>query len=248
MAKQEQPLVTRTLRAAVKIGDDYYTVEETIALPPTANDDEIAQAVAMGMRIYEAQRTAVEGQVRALREQIVAHAVPVQIREPDAPASEKQRAYMEYLLKELSWDNERLAAFAAERSLNVLTLTKREASELIDDLKNILTGTPSTDEAAASNADAAPESLEDEAPQAVVVEERQAILPIGERATQRQVRALERLVEERGIDLEGELRARYGGRGLDELSMDEAGQLLGEWQQRPRQLQPRANVNGRRAA
>jgi hypothetical protein len=61
------------------------------------------------------------------------------------------------------------------------------------------------------------------------------------------VRALERLGEERGVDLAGELRARFGERGLDELSMDEAGQLLSEWQQRPRQLRPREE-NGRRAA
>lgn len=232
-----QSLVTRTLRAALKIGDDYYTVEETITLPPTASDEQIAQAVATGLRMYEAQRAAVESQVRELRDHVVSHPLSVQIREPDAPASEKQRAYMDFLLKELSWDNERLAVFAAERELNVLTLTKREASELIDDLKNVLAGSPADESAA----EAQPSERDDEDESLVespVVEDRQAILPIGELATQRQVRALERLVEERGIDLAGELRARFGGRGITELSMDEAGQLLSEWQQRPRQLRP----------
>jgi len=253
MPKQEetvQPSVTRTLRAAVKVGDDYYTIEETITLPPTVSDEQIAQAVATGLRMYEAQRAAVEAQIRDLREHVVSQPLPVQIREPDAPASEKQRQYMDYLLKELSWDSEHLAAFAAERMLNVLTLTKREASELIDELKNILAG------AANDDASAEPEAteVEEEAPAAEAEQpaaERQAILPIGERATQRQIRALERLVDERGIDLEGELRARFGGRTFGDLSMDEAGQLLSEWQQRPRQLRPRgtsADPSTRRAA
>ena len=246
MAKSEQmvqTMVTRTLRAAIKVGDDYYTVEETISLPPTASEEQIEQAVATGLRMYEAQRAAVEGQVRALREQVVAQPLPVQIREPDAPASEKQRAYMDYLLKELNWDTERLSAFAAERTLNLLTLTKREASELIDELKQIATGTPvQSGEPVVADA---PEAEVDVAVEEPVAVDRQAILPIGELATQRQVRALERLVDERGIDVEGELRARYGGRQIADLSMDEAGQLLSEWQQRPRQLRP---ANTRRAA
>lgn len=257
-----QPSVTRTLRAAVKVGDDYYTLEETITLPSTASDEQISQAVATGLRMYEAQRAAVEAQVRDLREHVVVQPLPVQIREPDAPASEKQRQYMDYLLKELSWDNEKLIAFASERMFNLLTLTKREASELIDQLKGVLAGEAETSEAASETpAEAAPveaETPEAEAasteaeaavPAAEPVAERQAILPIGERATQRQVRALERLVDERGIDIEGELRARFGDRGLADLSMDEAGQLLSEWQQLPRQIRPRtANGNTRRAA
>lgn len=235
MAKVEQAreaIVTRTLRAAIKVGDDYYTIEETIQLPADASDDEITQAVTTGLRMYEAQRAAVEDQVRSMRDHAVAQPVPVQIKDPDAPASEKQRSYMEYLLKELHWDNDRLHAFAAERSLNVLTLTKREASELIDDLKNLVAGT------ANGNGSSAPvhkDDHHDEEAQPVATNQ-QAILPIGERATQRQIRALERLAGERGIDLHGELEARFGGRGLDDLSMDEAGQLLSEWQQRPRQL------------
>lgn len=235
MPKNEQSLVTRVMRAAVKIGDDYYTVEESITLSPSAGEDEIREAVETGMRIYEAQRAAVEQQVRGLRDQVVAQPLPVQIREPDAPASEKQRTYMDYLLRELSWDNEQLVAFASERGFGLETLTKREASELIDQLKQIQSG------GVDSNADAAPQQPATP-PEA---EQRQAILPIGERATQRQLRALERLADERGIDLSGELRARHGGRALDELSMDEAGQLLSEWQQRPRQLRPQTT---RRAA
>lgn len=245
MAKQEPTVtssVTRTLRAAVKVGDDYYTVEETICLPTDASDDEITQAVMTGLRMYEAQRAAVEAQLRTLREQVVAQALPVQIKDPDAPASEKQRAYMDYLLKELHWDNEQLAGFAAERNRNVLTLTKREASELIDELKGLAAGAPTS---AASNDETEADDAESEPEQPAP--NHQPILPIGERATQRQIRALERLVEERGIDLDGELRSRFGGRNIAALSMDEAGQLLSEWQQRPRQLRPHAN-GAKRAA
>lgn len=268
MPKHEETVqtsVTRTLRAAVKVGDDYYTIEETITLPPTANDEQISQAVATGLRMYEAQRAAIEAQLRDLREHVVTQPLPVQIREPDAPASEKQRQYMEYLLKELDWDSQRLVAFANERMFNLLTLTKREASDLIDELKGVLAGAAETSASAdETSAEAESVKAEDESEaenepeveeaalvveQAEPVADRQAILPIGERATQRQIRALERLVEERGIDLAGELRVRFGDRVLTDLSMDEAGQLLSEWQQRPRQIRPRtASGNSRRAA
>ncbi len=61
---------------------------------------------------------------------------------------------------------------------------------------------------------------------------------MGDLATTRQVKAIERLAEERGIDLADEMQSRYGGRSLEQLSMDEAGQLLTEWQQRPRNGRP----------
>lgn len=47
---------------------------------------------------------------------------------------------MEYVLKELNWDNDQLIAFASARMFDLLTLTKREASELIDALKGTLVG------------------------------------------------------------------------------------------------------------
>ena len=220
--KNEQPTVSRTFRAAIRIGEDFYTVEETITLPIDAGDEEIAQAVDTGMRIYKAQRTAAETQIRELRDQVVASPLPVQIREPDAPASDKQRAYMDYLLNELGWDSDRLHTFAAERQVDVATLNKREASELIDQLKGLLE---------ARNGESETAAVEEERPAAPA---RQAILPVGDLATARQIKALERLAEERGIDMVAELRARYGGRTVDQLSIDEAGQLLTEWQQRPR--------------
>ena len=224
MAKNEQSTISRTFRAAIRIGEDFYTVEETITLPIDAGDEEIARAVEVGMRIYEAQRAAAEGQIRDLRSQVVSNPLPVQIREPDAPASEKQRAYMDYLLNELGWDLGRLQEFAAERRFDILTLNKRDASELIDQMKAQL-------EARSGEKEPAPAEAPTAAP-AAPTPTRQAILPVGELATQRQVKALERLAEERGIDVAGEMEARYGGRGFNELSIDEAGQLLTEWQQR----------------
>ena len=224
MAKNEQSTISRTFRAAIRIGEDFYTVEETITLPIDAGDEEIARAVEVGMRIYEAQRAAAEGQIRDLRAQVVSNPLPVQIREPDAPASEKQRAYMDYLLNELGWDMGRLQEFAAERHFDILTLNKRDASELIDQMKAQLEARSAERESASAESPSAAA-----APPAPT---RQAILPVGELATQRQVKARERLAEERGVDVAGEMEARFGGRSFNELSIDEAGQLLTEWQQR----------------
>ncbi len=227
MTANEQPTVSRTFRAAIRIGEDFYTVEETITLPSDAGDEEIAQAVDTGMRMYMAQRAAAEQQIREMRAQVASSPLPVQIRDPEAPASDKQRAYMDYLLNELGWDAGRLHTFASERQFDVLTLNKREASELIDQLKALL-------EARAGEAEA---PAAEEHP-AVTPISRQAILPVGDLATTRQVKAIERLAEERGIDLADEMQSRYGGRSLEQLSMDEAGQLLTEWQQRPRNGRP----------
>ena len=225
--KNEQPTVSRTFRAALRIGEDFYTVEEMVTLPVDASDEMIAQAVNTGLRIYEAQRAAAETQVRELRAQVVTSPLPIQIREPDAPASDKQRSYLDYLVNELGWDHERLHGFATEHNFDLVKLNKREASELIDQMKGLLD---------ARGDDAAPDT-ESEAP-AEPEPARQAILPVGDLATTRQIKALERLSEERGIDVAGELTARYGGRALAQLSIDEAGQLLTEWQQRPRTMRP----------
>src|ERR687894_585600 len=98
--RKDAATVARTFRAAIRIGEDFYTVEETITLPIDAGDEEIAQAVDAGMRIYQAQRAAAETQIRELRAQVAMSPLPIQIRDPDAPASDKQRAYMDYLLGE----------------------------------------------------------------------------------------------------------------------------------------------------
>jgi hypothetical protein len=241
--KNEQQLtVSRTIRAAIRIGEDFYTVEETVTLPLDASDETIAQAVNTGLRIYEAQRMATETQVRELRAQVATSPLPIQIREPDAPASDKQRSYVDYLVNELGWDQERLHAFATEHNFDLVMLNKREASELIDKMKGQLEArgsedaAPAEEPAASLQSEPAPRPQLEPAPRPQPEPVRQAILPVGELATQRQVKALERLSEERNIDVSGEMQARYGGRALAQLSIDEAGQLLTEWQQRPRTM------------
>ena len=229
---EQQPTVSRTFRAAIRIGEDFYTVEETVTLPLDASDETIAQAVNTGLKIYEAQRMAAESQVRELRAQVATSPLPIQIREPDAPASDKQRSYLDYLVNELGWDQERLHAFATEHNYDLLKINKREASELIDRMKAQLDARGG-DETAPAAEEAAPQQAE---PVAEPEPAHQAILPVGDLATSRQVKALERLAEERAIDTSAEMAARYGGRALTQLSIDEAGQLLTEWQQRPRTM------------
>lgn len=231
---EQQPTVSRTIRAAIRIGEDFYTVEETVSLPLDASDETIAQAVHTGLRIYEAQRMATEMQVRELRAQVATSPLPIQIREPDAPASDKQRSYVDYLVNELGWDQDRLHTFATEHNFDLIKLNKREASELIDKMKGQLEARGSDDAAPAE--EPTPPIQDEPTPRPQPEPVRQAILPVGELATPRQVKALERLSEERSIDVTGEMAARYAGRQLAQLSIDEAGQLLTEWQQRPRTI------------
>jgi hypothetical protein len=206
----------------------YEKDELEFEIPDDAGDDTIIGLITAMHRIMDTARQ---------ERQAEQPPAPPQMRDPDAPASEKQRSYMEYLLKELHWSNDQLVSFARDRNRNILTLTKREASELIDELKQVLTGDRP---AAQDTIDAASAGRPQGDEPGLFDEPKQAILPTGERATQRQIRALERLAGERGIDLGGELDQHFGGRGLDALSMDEAGQLLSEWQQRPRKVMKRS--------
>ncbi len=52
------PIVSRTLRAAIKVGDHYWTVETALTLPVGATDADISAALALSARIYEAQQAA----------------------------------------------------------------------------------------------------------------------------------------------------------------------------------------------
>ena len=122
--------VTRTFRAAVKIGEDYVTIEESIALPLNASDDDIANAVALGWRIYAQQRDAGEAQILEARESYGAD------RERGALPSQLQR--IDDLQKILGWDATQLATYLQERRLDVRQLTRRQASHLIDQLRRLL--------------------------------------------------------------------------------------------------------------
>lgn len=142
-------LVARTLRGAVRIGDDYWTIEETITLPTTATDAQISEAVHAGLRMYQAQREAFDSQVNALREQALRAALdagrPEHKASKDEPISEKQQRYMEFLMEQLGWghDLNRLREFISDSQIqvrDVAQMTKLEASVVIDALKTLHQG------------------------------------------------------------------------------------------------------------
>src|SRR5262249_62360305 len=111
----DERTVTRTYRAAIKLGEDYVTLEETVTLPLDDSDEEVAQAVDLGWRIYRAQREAAEAQVGDIRSTIGAPA-PITVRDPDSPASDKQRNYIATLQENLTWTSEQLASYAEDQS------------------------------------------------------------------------------------------------------------------------------------
>jgi hypothetical protein len=119
--------ITRTMRAAIRIGEDFYTLEETITLPADANEAAITQAVALGWQIYRAQRAAAEAQIEEMRGSIVA--APIL-------ASEKQRNYIAALQTQAGWSSEQLAHAATGLGFDLATMTHAQASVLIDAMKN----------------------------------------------------------------------------------------------------------------
>lgn len=209
-AKRDERSVTRTYRAAVRLGEDFITLEETVTLPLDASDADVQQAVELGWRVYQAQRESLEQQIAAIRE---AQAAPtaITVRDPEAPASEKQRNYIAALQDDLSWTNEQMSTYAVEHGVDLVTLTKGQASGFIDDLKRLAedrgrysaeTPTPARVRAAG------------EAPQP---------------ASERQLQALARLAQSRAVDLEAEAEQRFGVASAA-LSQEQASNLISEWQ------------------
>lgn len=123
------PSVTCEYRVAVKVGDDYYTVDSIISLPPGATSAEIQEAVATRDAIQAAQSPGVNQLVAAIKDAA------------GEPASQDQRNYIYRLLRDINWKDEHFSALLAERGLANETLTKRQASKIIDHLKEIKAGT-----------------------------------------------------------------------------------------------------------
>ncbi|XSG74759.1 hypothetical protein ACP8Y2_21560 [Herpetosiphon llansteffanensis] len=221
---EQEALVTRTYRAAIRSGDDYITIEETIALPPTADDAAISQAVETGWRIFRAQQAAVEAQINALRDAHPAINTP-RIADPDSPASEKQRSYLDYLINALAINDGQMQATLQEHNASYETLTKGQASEIIDGLKQQLDQKPATGQTSA----AAPVATSPSASSTSNMLESTASEPP---ASTRQLAALQRVAGQQGVDLNAEIRQRFGAQQLDDLSVNEAGALLQELQQR----------------
>ncbi|PDW04884.1 hypothetical protein [Candidatus Viridilinea mediisalina] len=208
----DQRSISRTYRAAIRLGEDYITLEETITLPLDASPEEVQQAVALGWQIYQAQREAVEQQVITIRETHVA--TPVQMRDPDGPASDKQRSYIATLQDHLAWSNEQLAGYAADRAIDFMTMTKGQASNFIDDLKKL------ADERVRYSAEGRGWGRSSETQSA------------NQAASARQLQALTRIAEQQGLDLEATIEQRFGINS-SELSNEQAGLLLQELQPRP---------------
>lgn len=113
--REKQPgAVARTFRAAIKLGDSYYTIEEQVTLPLDATDDQIQEAVQLGQRIHHAQAEAMQQQIALLAgtpegsdggvggstsNGYGTGAGPVArgIKNPGDPASDKQREFFDSL-------------------------------------------------------------------------------------------------------------------------------------------------------
>ena len=216
----DERLVSRTYRAAIRLGEDFITLEETITLPLDASDEEVAQAVDLGWRIYRAQREAAEAQAADVRSAAPAPA-PITIRDPDAPASDNQRNYIATLQDKLAWNSEQLATYAEEHSVDLVTMTKGQASGFIDGLKKLA-------EERAQYSDGA--RGKSQAPRPEEANGATAAKPAeGTPVNEKQLHALERLAQQQGLDLDMETRRRYGlvAHGL---TFEQASALLREWQ------------------
>lgn len=211
--RDEERHVTRTYRAAIRLGEDFITLEETITLPLDASDEDIQQAVALGWRIYQAQREALDGQIAHARETQQVPASPIVVRDPDAPASEKQRQYIAALQEDLSWTAEQLATYASDQGIEMVTLTKGQASSFIDKLKKLAEERPTYQDGSRLATGAADASVS----------------PI----TERQLNALIKLAQERGVDLDAETQQLFGA-PAHAISTAQAGSLLKEWQRHER--------------
>lgn len=205
---QSERSVTRTYRTAIKLGDDFITIEETITLPIDADDQMVQQAVDLGWRIFRSQREAVEQQIAQIREQHAA-TTAITVRDPDAPASERQRNFIASLQQALGWSGEKLAAFAQEHGYDLVALNKGQASAFIDELRRV----------------------QEEQQRLAVAEERAryANQPVSDK----QRNAILSLARELTLDADAEAQRRFNA-AVDQLTNEQAATLISEWQARQR--------------
>jgi len=232
----DERMVSRTYRAAIRIGEDFITMEETIALPLDASDEEVTQAVDLGWRIFRAQREAADAQVTDIRSAIGTPA-PITVRDPDSPASDKQRNYIVTLQDNLTWNSEHLAAYAEEQNVDLVTMTKGQASLFIDGLKKLAEERATYGDSARAKASASasqPTRPAEPATNSGHASSTQGATPVNEK----QIHAMERLAQQQGLDLDTEARRRFGV-AAHGLTYEQASSLLRDLQ-RP--------ANGRRAA
>lgn len=233
----DERTVSRTYRAAIRLGEDFITLEETIALPIDASDDEVQQAVDLGWRIYRAQREAAEAQASEIRSAI-GTPQPFTVRDPDAPASEKQRNYIATLQEQVSWSSEQLASYAREQEVDLVTLTKGQASVFIDGLKKLAEERAGYGEPARAKAPAANGRHAEPAParQPEPIAQPAGPAPGAAPVNEKQIHAMERLAQQQGLDLDMEARRRFGT-AAHGLTYEQASTLLRELQ-RPAARRP----------
>jgi hypothetical protein len=232
----EQRMVSRTYRAAIRIGEDFITMEETIALPLDASDEEVTQAVELGWRIFRAQREAADAQVTDIRSAIGTPA-PITVRDPDSPASDKQRNYIVTLQDNLAWNSEHLAAYAEEQNVDLVTMTKGQASVFIDGLKKLTEERAAYGDSARAKAPAsASQNARPAEPAAAAPSPSPSSAPNAALVNDKQIHAMERLAQQQGLNLDAESRRRFGV-ATQSLTYEQASSLLRDLQ-RP--------ANGRR--
>jgi hypothetical protein len=217
----DERTISRTYRAAIRIGEDFITLEETIALPIDASDEEVAQAVDLGWRVYRAQKEAAESQIADIRGSVGAPA-PITVRDPDSPASDKQRNYIATLQDQMGWNSEQLASYAEEQTVDLVTMTKGQASVFIDGLKKLSEERTSYGDGARGKAPAASNGSNGAAQAAPRAAD-------GAPDNEKQLHAMERLAQQHGLDLDGEARRRFGA-PAHSLTYDQASALLRDLQ------------------
>lgn len=221
--------VTRTFRAAIRIGEDYITLEETITLPLDASDEDIDKAVDMGWRVYSRQREAMEEQVANIRD------LHSSLAPQEPPASDRQRKYIAVLQSDLAWSPEQLAQYAREQGVEIEALSRMQASSFIDTLKKIAEErgeytVSRTDPNQAAKSEPSQDSTEPypDTPPTTDTSSSDA-LPTSEPLSERQYRALLKLAHDRGLDPNVECQRRFGV-AVAEISRHQAGELITEWQ------------------
>lgn len=134
----EMPATVRSLyRSSVKIGDDFRTLECEITVPAGASDEQIREAQDTARRMRQAQADDTEREIEAMREDAQlsgGRSSRFVIRDPESPASAKQRNAIDRLALSKGWDSTRLVSFCELAGYPLLTLTKGSASWLIDAL------------------------------------------------------------------------------------------------------------------
>lgn len=193
--------VTRTLRADIRLGDDAVTLEVSMTLPLDADDVQLEQALQLSQRLHERHYPAFARQLQQLRES-VAGPLPeaeASVGRDAEPASHRQRSYIAALQEDHGWSAAQLHAFARRHGCELETLTRRQASLLIEELRR-------SQETAELPAEVS----------------RRPILI-------RQRHALTQIAAQRGLDLAAEVLSRYGC-SPEQLTADQAAQLLQQWQ------------------